>query len=150
VGGALRPRGVFRPSTQALGRAAIDRVVLRSRNMFATGRQVWRRRYGRIKTVGDRAAARSDLHRADRHRPRRRRPIAIDLGDDTPIVRRTSTQRAAVSKPSSVARLSMFPRQPVKHVLGQIRQASGGTRQRATLSDLQLGTKLRWHVVHRR
>ena len=40
--------------------------------------------------------------------------------------------RSAGSRPSgpaSPARLPMFPRASVKHVLGQIRQASGGTRQ---------------------
>ena len=37
--------------------------------------------------------------------------------------------RSAASKPSSTARLPMFPRQSGKHVLGLIRQESGGTRQ---------------------
>ena len=41
--------------------------------------------------------------------------------------------RSAASKPSGPARPPMFPRQPGKHVLGLIRQASGGTRQRGTL-----------------
>ena len=37
-------------------------------------------------------------------------------------------RRSAASKPSSTARLPMFPRPSGKHVLGQIRKASGGTR----------------------
>jgi transposase len=36
--------------------------------------------------------------------------------------------RSAVSRPTSPARLPMFPMRPVKHVLGLIRQESGGTR----------------------
>ena len=58
--------------------------------------------------------------------------ITIDLGgDDVRTIRRTTTQ-AAASRPSSSATLGppMFPRAPVKHVLGQI-QPSGGTRQRS-------------------
>jgi hypothetical protein len=53
--------------------------------------------------------------------------MTIDLGEDTRTVRRT-TSRSAAPKPSSTARPPMVPRQPGKHVLGQNRQASGGTR----------------------
>jgi hypothetical protein len=55
--------------------------------------------------------------------------MTVDLGEDTRTVRRTTTQPARSIKPSSTARPPMFPRQPGKHVLGLIRQASGGTRQ---------------------
>jgi len=56
--------------------------------------------------------------------------ITIDLAsDDIRVAQRTTTQPVRSIKPSSPARPPLFPRPSGKHVLGQIRQGSGGTRQ---------------------
>jgi hypothetical protein len=69
---------------------------------------------------------------AHRHRPRRRRHDHYrPASDDIRIVRRTSTQPVRSIKAQQPARLPMFPRPSVKHVLRQIRQESYGTRRQA-------------------
>jgi hypothetical protein len=55
--------------------------------------------------------------------------ITIDLhGEDIRTFSRTTTQAVRSIKAHQPARLPMFPRPSVKHVLGLIRQESGGTR----------------------
>ena len=97
---------------------------------------------------------------ADRHRPRRRRtPSPSTWAATTPAPSGgPPPSRSAASKPSSPARPPMFPRQPGKHVLGLIRQSSGGTRhsgraeplcgtlRRAGCRTIRCGRKIRSHV----
>jgi hypothetical protein len=55
--------------------------------------------------------------------------MTIDLGEDTRTVRRTTTQPVRGIKAQQHRKGAHVPRQSVKHVLGLIRQGSGGTRQ---------------------
>jgi hypothetical protein len=66
-----------------------------------------------------------DPRRAGRHCPRRPEVITIDLHDQgRRTIRRTTTQVRGIKAPTSPARLPMFPRQSVKHVLGLNRHGS--------------------------
>jgi hypothetical protein len=103
----------------------------------ARGGRAWPRRSSAGRIHAGRAVT---VHVADT-------TMTINFGDDTRTVQRTTTQPVRSIKGQRPRKVAQVSRPTVKHVLGQKRQSSGGTRQAVSapyLGSLIGGTGRRW------